>query len=489
MSTSIESSTGADTVTVVLDPRVAYVGFGPDDGPLAQAARQYGAEDVIQDLADAAEQLDYAYKQAWERAAQRIASDVAWNVSAHYHRPPEDFALLDAVAKTGRQDRSRADIITAISDAVRVQVETIGTGATRWTVIDDGRTVGSATVGYTVISLQDAAVTATATRLRDDGEVLRSVASGDLQLELIKPGSSTQHDAGALGYVLSAHGTVIFAAADFRPSPLHAIDSDRTVEALAEFLALQPGDTDSEYFANYTQRQRLWVAEDGPTRLYELIADLPGDTEYNAQMAADAEMRLSQTDEIRLWRVRPLDRDDLPPVDLLADSPSNARAQYPAYVAAWMDDTGRELDIDDDLFPTLGVEASSAPQRYGQPVLPAVRGQQTLDWAVDHVNHWGTDAYVVTDLVASRVTLRIPATGSATVAVTGATAIAHAGAHVEAHRRSRITALSDADVRIYPGAAVNRRPGSSVTLAPESCMRERGGAFWDQAMQQRGRGR
>lgn len=493
MSTSIEPSADADTpantVTVVLDPRVAYVGFGPDDGPLAKLARGYDAGDVIEDLADAAEQLDFAFKNAWEKAARRIAPDVAWYISAPYHQPAADFPLLDTVAKTGREDRGRAELLDRISGAITIEAETLSVGATRWAVIDSGRMVGSATVEHTVMSVQDQHTNEAATQLRDGGEVLRAVDSGDLRLEIIEAGGEVSHDPGALGYVLTDRGTVIFAAADFRPSPLHAVDSDRTVEALAEFLALKPGDTDDEYFANYTQRQQFWVAGDGPRKLYGLITELPGDTEYNAQIAADAELAAEHSGEIRAWRVRPLERTDLPPTDLLADSPSGARAQYPAYVAAWMADTGRDLDLDTDLFPALGVEPSGTPPHHGQPVIPGVRGQQTLDWAVEHVNHWGAEAVIVTGLIPSRVTLNIPATGTATVAIMNASATAHAGAHVEAHRRSRITALPDSDVRIYPGAAVDRRQGAYVTLAPESRMPQRGATFRDSAMQQRARGR
>mgnify|MGYP001032311813 CR=1 FL=1 len=492
MSTSIEPPAETDTrdvVTVVLDPRVAYLGFGPDDGPLAQLAGKYGAEEVIEDLADAAEKLDFAFKNAWENAARRIAPDVDWYVSAPYHQAPDDFPLLDAVAKTGREDRDRAELINQISAAITVEAETLSIGATRWAVIDGGRMVGSATVEHTVMSVQDQHTRETATLLRDGGDVLRTVDSGDLRLELIEPDGEIRHVSGALGYVLTDRGTAIFAAADFRPSPLHAVDSDRTIEALAEFLALKPGDTDDEYFANYTQRQQFWAAGDGPSKLYGLITELAGDTEYNAQIAADAELAAEHSGEIRAWRVRPLERTDLPPTDLLADSPSGARAQYPGYVAAWMIDTGRDLDLDSDLFPALGVEPSGTPLHHGQPVIPGVRGQQTLDWAVEHVNHWGTEAVIVTDLIPSRVTLNIPATGTATVAIIGASATAHAGAHVEAHRRSHITALSDSDVRIYPGAAVDRRQGAHVTLAPEARMPERGGAFRDNAMQQRARGR
>lgn len=48
---------------------------------------------------------------------------------------------------------------------------------------------------------------------------------------------------------------VIFQGDDFGASPLHAIDSDETCAALLGFLTLRPGDTDKEYFENYTPEQ------------------------------------------------------------------------------------------------------------------------------------------------------------------------------------------------------------------------------------------
>ncbi len=488
---SINTDPTPDTgfVTVVLDPRVAYQGFGPDDGPLATVAREVGAEEVVEDLADAAERLDFAYKLAWEKAAARVAPDNVWNVSAPYHQLPEDFPLLEEVANTGRENRARADLLQQVTAAVAVEVETLSFGATRWAVIDGGRMVGSATVPHTVMSVQDQHLADVAARIHDTGEQLRTVDAEGLRLEMFEPGGELRPDAGALGYVLTDKGTVMFAGTDFRPSPLHTIDSDRTVEALAEFLALKPGDTDSEYFTKYTERQRVWIQGDGPSRLYGLIADLPGDTEYNAQMAADAELQAEHSGEIRAWHVRPLKRADLPQVDLLADSASGARAQYPGYVAAWMEDTGRDLDIDDDLFPALGVDPGDVRSHRGQPVVTPVRGQATLDWAVEHVNRWGAEAFIAADLIPTKVTLAIPATGTATVAIRGATAVAHAGARVEAHNRSRITALPDSEVHIHPGAAVNRHPGSYVALAPEAPMTQRVGAFRGVPTQRTGLGR
>jgi hypothetical protein len=48
---------------------------------------------------------------------------------------------------------------------------------------------------------------------------------------------------------------VLFEGEDFGCSPLHCIDSDDAVAGIMGFLTLRPGDTDSEYFAEYTPEQ------------------------------------------------------------------------------------------------------------------------------------------------------------------------------------------------------------------------------------------
>jgi hypothetical protein len=50
--------------------------------------------------------------------------------------------------------------------------------------------------------------------------------------------------------------TILFSGSDFGCSPMHAIDSDDTIAGLMGFLTLRPGDTDDEYFDNYTDAQR-----------------------------------------------------------------------------------------------------------------------------------------------------------------------------------------------------------------------------------------
>ena len=62
-----------------------------------------------------------------------------------------------------------------------------------------------------------------------------------------------------IGYILCQHEhgktAALFEGQDFRPSPLHAWDSDDTVAAIMGFLTLRLGDTDREYFDDYTAEQ------------------------------------------------------------------------------------------------------------------------------------------------------------------------------------------------------------------------------------------
>ena len=56
------------------------------------------------------------------------------------------------------------------------------------------------------------------------------------------------------------HGktTTIFNGEDFFCSPMYAIDSDDAVKSIMTFLTLRPGDTDKEYFSNYTAEQSAY---------------------------------------------------------------------------------------------------------------------------------------------------------------------------------------------------------------------------------------
>jgi hypothetical protein len=66
-----------------------------------------------------------------------------------------------------------------------------------------------------------------------------------------------------LAYRLKAGGRTIFAGRDFLCSPMVAIDSDDVVKSLMNFLTLRPGDTDAEYFDDYTEEQMDFAHEHG----------------------------------------------------------------------------------------------------------------------------------------------------------------------------------------------------------------------------------
>jgi len=68
-------------------------------------------------------------------------------------------------------------------------------------------------------------------------------------------------------------GKVVFEGSDLACSPLHSIDGDSTVAAVLGFLSLQPGDTDSEFFEDYTPAQVAWC-EDRAEDLQMLALEL-----------------------------------------------------------------------------------------------------------------------------------------------------------------------------------------------------------------------
>jgi len=68
-------------------------------------------------------------------------------------------------------------------------------------------------------------------------------------------GRTDRRGSSIIGYRLLMDGRALFEGADFRCSPMDADDSDASMAALMSFLTLRPGDTDQEYFENYTQDQ------------------------------------------------------------------------------------------------------------------------------------------------------------------------------------------------------------------------------------------
>lgn len=77
-------------------------------------------------------------------------------------------------------------------------------------------------------------------------------------LRLWDTGARDWRGQSKLAYELKDGRAVVFAGDDFAGSPMHADDSPATVAGLLTFLTLKPGDTDREYFANYTPEQMDW---------------------------------------------------------------------------------------------------------------------------------------------------------------------------------------------------------------------------------------
>src|SRR5690349_15058841 len=83
--------------------------------------------------------------------------------------------------------------------------------------------------------------------------MLRVWEQAGFRLEMFDTGTTDR-----LAYRFFDNGTLIFEGDDFHASPLHAIDGDATVAGLLAFLSLRPGDTDPDYFADYTSEQMAW---------------------------------------------------------------------------------------------------------------------------------------------------------------------------------------------------------------------------------------
>lgn len=62
---------------------------------------------------------------------------------------------------------------------------------------------------------------------------------------------------------------LLFAGDDYRPSRMHEADSDAAMLGLLEFLTLRPGDTDAEYFENYTEEQLAFARDHGEALYFE----------------------------------------------------------------------------------------------------------------------------------------------------------------------------------------------------------------------------
>ena len=96
--------------------------------------------------------------------------------------------------------------------------------------------------------------------MKTKGELIKVWRRYGVTVRLYDTGGRDDYGQAQLAYRLSSGSQVIFEGDDFGPSPLHAIDGVETVRGLLSFLTPQPGDTDDEYFKDYTQAQTDWAA-------------------------------------------------------------------------------------------------------------------------------------------------------------------------------------------------------------------------------------
>jgi len=83
--------------------------------------------------------------------------------------------------------------------------------------------------------------------------------SGGYTLQTWDTGQRAEHGQKRLHYELrTPTGEILFQGSDFGCAPGDAIDSDQSLRSLLSFLTLKPGDTDRDYFAEYTPQQLEW---------------------------------------------------------------------------------------------------------------------------------------------------------------------------------------------------------------------------------------
>lgn len=92
---------------------------------------------------------------------------------------------------------------------------------------------------------------------------IRDINLDGYRLELFDLSRSDSDGKSILGYTFTGKdGIPLFDGEDFHCAPLDAIDSDETVRSLLGFLTLRPGDTDREYFEDYTPEQMAFAQGD-----------------------------------------------------------------------------------------------------------------------------------------------------------------------------------------------------------------------------------
>ena len=76
-----------------------------------------------------------------------------------------------------------------------------------------------------------------------------------------------------LGYQFKVGKKIVFEGKDFGCPPCYSIDSLSTAYSILSFLTLRPGDTDKEYFEDYTAEQMEWARSSKCEYLQYMVSD------------------------------------------------------------------------------------------------------------------------------------------------------------------------------------------------------------------------
>jgi len=102
------------------------------------------------------------------------------------------------------------------------------------------------------------------------GEIIKTWRHGPCRIDVYDL-QGWKNGRSRLGYRLRCGGITIFEGVDYSPSPMHAEDSLWVVADLLRWFSLRPGDTDEEYFANYTPTQLAFAEQHGEELSYVAI--------------------------------------------------------------------------------------------------------------------------------------------------------------------------------------------------------------------------
>lgn len=88
-------------------------------------------------------------------------------------------------------------------------------------------------------------------------------------------------------YIFESEGVELTRGNDFKPSPMHYIDSIETMVSLLSFMAVKPGDTDDDYFKYHSDAFMDWLETDRRDALNLMISDFEDtDSEWHTEAVA-----------------------------------------------------------------------------------------------------------------------------------------------------------------------------------------------------------